>query len=144
MHSCSSARKSGGHLLHELVEQAPALGRFIAPAVLLLAGAYQLTPLKRAYLARCRTEGAALAMAQASPRRLWTMGLRYGLFCLGSCWALMLLMFAAGGVSLLWMLALGLLMTTERISRHGVHLAHLAGILLVVWSASSVMQAFQL
>ena len=64
------------------------------------------------------------------------MGLRHGLFCLGSCWALMLLMFAAGGVNLVWMLALGLLMTAERMSRQGVHLARLAGILLVVWSAA--------
>ncbi len=133
----------GDSLLHELVEQAPPLGRFIAPGALLLAGIYQLTPMKWAYLAKCRTEGAAVPVAQASQRRLWTLGMRYGLFCLGSCWALMLLMFAAGGVNLVWMLALGLLMTAERISRQGVHLARLAGILLVVWSASSVIQAFQ-
>ena len=133
----------GDSLLHELVDQAPSLGRFIAPGVLLLAGIYQLAPMKWACLARCRTEGAALPLAQASQRLLWTLGLRYGLFCLGSCCALMLLMFAAGGVNLAWMLALGLLMTVERISRQGVHLARLAGILLVVWSALSVMQAFQ-
>ena len=131
----------GDSLLHELVEQAPSLGRFIAPGVLLLVGIYQLTPLKWACLARCRSEGAALPLAQASHCRLWITGLRYGLFCLGSCWALMLLMFAAGGVNLVWMLALGLLMTAERISGQGVHLARFAGILLVVWAA---MQAFQL
>lgn len=131
-------------LLHELVHQAPSVGMFIAPGVLLLAGAYQLTPAKRACLARCRFEGAKLpSLAQASRRRLWTTGLRHGLFCLGSCWALMLLMFAAGGINLVWMLALGVLMTAERISSQGVPLARLAGILMVVWAVASAMQAVQ-
>ncbi|MFN8464078.1 MAG: DUF2182 domain-containing protein [Caldilineaceae bacterium] len=134
----------GDSLLHELVEQTPSIGRFIAPGVLLLAGAYQLTPMKWACLSRCRFEGAVLPLAQASPRRLWAIGLRHGLFCLGSCWSLMLLMFAAGGVNLVWMLVLGLLMTVERISSRGVYLARLAGMLMVVWSVASLMQGLQL
>ena len=134
----------GDSLLHELVHQVPSLGRFIAPGVLLLAGVYQLTPLKRACLARCRFEGAVLPFsAQASWRSLWQTGLRHGLFCLGSCWALMLMMFAAGGVNLVWMFGLGLLMTAERISSQGAQLARLAGLLLVIWSVGSVMLAVQ-
>ena len=132
----------GDSVLHELVEQAPSLGNLIAPGVLLLAGVYQLTPMKGACLARCRFKGAVLPpLTQVSRGRLWAMGLHHGLFCLGSCWALMLLMFAAGGVNLVWMLILGLLMTFERISRQGARLARLAGVLMVVWS---VMQAVQL
>ena len=131
----------GDSLLHEIVERVPSLGRVIAPCVLLLAGFYQLTPLKGACLARCRFEGVVLpAMLQTCPRRLWAVGLRHGLFCLGSCWALMLLMFAAGGVNLVWMLVLGLLMTVERISRQGAHLARLAGILMIVAAFMQVVQ----
>lgn len=134
----------GDGVLHELLEQAPSIGRLIAPSVLLLAGAYQLTPMKWACLARCRFVGTVLPpLAQASQRRIWTIGLHHGLFCLGSCWALMLLMFAAGGVNLAWMCALSVLMTAERISSQGVHLARLAGMLMVVWSVASLMQAVQ-
>ncbi len=56
----------GDSLLHELVEQVPSLGSFIAPGVLLLAGVYQLTPVKRACLARCRFEGAELPLSGTS------------------------------------------------------------------------------
>lgn len=134
----------GDSLLHELIEQAPSLGRFVAPGVLLLAGVYQLTPMKWACLARCRFEGAMLPFsAQGFQVSLWKTGLRHGLFCLGNCWALMLLMFAVGGVDLVWMLALGLLMTAERISSQGAHLARLAGIMMVVWVVASAMQAVQ-
>ncbi len=49
----------GDTLLHEFVEQVPALAGVIAPGVLLLAGVYQLTPMKRSCLARCRPEGTA-------------------------------------------------------------------------------------
>jgi predicted metal-binding membrane protein len=132
----------GDSVLHELVEQVPSLGNLIAPGVLLLAGVYQLTPVKRACLVRCRFEGAALPTLTQVPRsRLWAVGLHHGLFCLGNCWALMLLMFAAGGVNLAWMLALSLLMTAERMSSQGAQLGRLAGVLLVIWSA---MQAVQL
>lgn len=127
----------GDGQLHELVEQAPSVGRLVAPGILLLAGAYQLTPLKRACLARCRFEGAP---AHAFSQHLWNTGLRHGLFCVGSCWALMLLMFAAGGVNLVWMLALCLLMTAERISGRGAYLARCAGLLMVVRAAMQVVQ----
>jgi predicted metal-binding membrane protein len=126
----------GDGLLHELVEQAPSLGLFIAPGVLLLAGVYQLTPMKQACLAGCRFESSALSpLAQASFARIWMLGLRHGLFCLGSCWALMLLMFAAGGANLVWMLLLALIMLAERLAPRGTLLAQRVGVLMMLWWA---------
>ena len=131
----------GDSVLHEIAEQVPALAGVIAPGVLLLAGAYQLTPMKRACLARCRLEGGAFKLlAQSSRRNRWTLGMLHGVFCLGSCWALMLLMFAAGGVNLIWMLILCAVMAAERLTRHGIYLAHVVGVLLIMCWAASVLQ----
>jgi predicted metal-binding membrane protein len=55
------------------------------------------------------------------------MGLDHGLYCLGCCWALMLVMFAAGVADLAWMAALGGLMTYEKLGRHGPRVAAVAG-----------------
>ena len=131
----------GDSVLHEIVEQLPALAGVIAPGVLLLAGVYQLTPMKRACLSRCRLEGRAVELlAHSSRRNSWTLGLLHGVFCLGSCWALMLLMFAGGGVNLIWMLILCAVMAAERLTRHGAYLAHVVGVLLILCWAASVLQ----
>jgi predicted metal-binding membrane protein len=123
----------GDSALHEVVEQRPALAGVIAPGVLLLAGGYQFTPLKRACLARCRTWNMPPSGGeQAHVGDGWVAGLRHGLACLGSCWALMLLMFAFGGMNPLWMLALGSVMTAERLARPHFPLSPLLGGLLIL------------
>ena len=125
----------GDGVLHEMVEQVPPLAGVIAPGVLLLAGIYQFTPIKRACLSRCHPESAVFtAFGQTSSRNDWIVGLRHGVFCLGSGWALMLLMFAIGGVNLLWMLILGVMMTAERLTYNGVYFARVVGVLLIVSS----------
>lgn len=122
----------GDTVLHEFVEHHPALAGAIAPGVVLLAGVYQLTPTKRVCLAKCRLEGTAFAaLIQPKDHDLWIAGLRHGLYCVGSCWALMLLMFALGGVNLAWMLILGAIMTVERLSRRGERLTRFVGVALV-------------
>jgi len=130
----------GDSALHEIVERVPALEGVIAPGVLLLAGVYQFTSIKRACLSRCRPEGAAFkTLRQSSRRSLWTMGLLHGVFSLGSCWALMLLMFAIGGVSMIWMLVLGAVMAAECLSQRGEGIARLLGVVLVAASALLLM-----
>ena len=65
----------GDGVLHEIVEQVPALAGVIAPSVLLLAGVYQLTPMKRACLSRCRPEGAVFnTLGQSSLSNFWSSG----------------------------------------------------------------------
>ena len=123
------------NLLHEIVEQVPALAGVIAPGVLVIAGIYQMTPMKRVCLSRCRPEGTAFTtLGQASHPNVWHVGMQHGMYCLGSGWALMLLMFAIGGVNLIWMLVLGVIMLAERMMHHGDQIAQLLGLTLIVCS----------
>jgi predicted metal-binding membrane protein len=106
----------------------------IAAAVVLVAGIYQYTPLKRMCLEQCRTPYSFLAShwRGTSPERdAIRLGLRHGLFCLGCCWSLMLLMFALAGLNLAWMLALGAAMAFERSSARGHELTRPLGVVLI-------------
>jgi predicted metal-binding membrane protein len=125
----------GDSILHEVVEERPALASLIAPGIVFLAGIYQLTPMKRVCLSKCCSDGAAFAsLAQTGRPNPWRVGLRYGAFCVGSCWGLMLLMVAMGGVNFVGMLVLGAISAAERLDNHGANLARALGILLIVFS----------
>ena len=137
LHGATHAATHEAH--HELAEHSSSLAGLIAPGVLLLAGVYQLSPMKRACLSRCRSDGPVfqgLGHELRAPNRrdLWALGLRHGVYCLGSCWGLMLLMFAAGGSHLAWMGGLGVVMAVERLSKRGYGLAQLLGVVLIVAS----------
>jgi predicted metal-binding membrane protein len=88
-------------------------------AILIGAGAYQLSALKAACLTKCRNPMAFFLShwAEGASGAL-KMGLRHGLICLGCCWALMLLMFAFGAMNLVWMGLLGLFMLLEKTAPH--------------------------
>lgn len=104
--------------LHALVALWPWLAarpELILAGALGLAGAYQFSPLKDACLHACRSPYATVVIGyRRGMRGAWRLGFRHGLSCLGCCWALMLVMFATGVGSLLWMLLLGVLMTAEK------------------------------
>lgn len=87
-----------------------------ATGMLLIAvGLYQFTPLKRACLTKCRYP-MPYFMAKWSdrPGDVFRMGLSQGASCLGCCWALMLLAFAAGAMNLVWMAGMAVLMMLEK------------------------------
>jgi len=87
----------------------------IAAALFILAGLFQWTPFKHACVSRCRSPMAFfLSCWEEGDGGYWRMGLRMGWFCLGCCWALMLLMFALGIMNLLWMALLALYMYAEK------------------------------
>lgn len=137
----------GDSFLHQMTEPAAplaALSSWIAPAIVLIAGLYQFTPVKRHYMARCRTSDAL--NYQRSGEKLTRAaalkgGLRLGGFCIGSCWLLMLLMFALGQHRLDWMLALGGVLAAERLAPGGHRLALLVGFGLVVWATFFALTA---
>jgi len=85
-------------------------------AVFVAAGAYQFSALKHACVTQCQNPlPFFFANWTAEPRGVLRLGLRQGLYCLGCCWAMMLLMFAVGVMNVVWMAALGALMTVEKI-----------------------------
>jgi predicted metal-binding membrane protein len=112
-----------------------------AGAILLGAGAYQFSALKHACLTQCqRPLPFFLAHWSTLPADVFRLGLRQGLYCLGCCWAMMLVMFAVGVMNVVWMALLGVIMglekvmTTNRFSRAvGVVLIG-AGVIFIVTS----------
>jgi predicted metal-binding membrane protein len=92
-----------------------ASSQWLGGALLLGAGIYQLTPWKARCLTNCRSP---LAFLMAEWRSGWRgalrMGWRHGLYCLGCCWALMLLLFVMGVMNLAWIAALSVLVVLEK------------------------------
>ncbi len=102
----------------------------LSASVLIAAGVYQFTPLKRACLTRCRNPRVAL-LDGASPRLAFRVGVEEGLACLGCCWALMAVMFAAGLMNIAVMAALGVLMGIEKLVA-GLSFTYVMGAVLLL------------
>jgi len=126
---------AGDAVLHSLVASSAwmtANDWVIAPSVLLLAGAFQFTPLKDACLRACRHPASFLRRHyRRGASGAFALGARHGMFCVGCCWALMLVMFAAGAVSLIWMAALTALMVHEKTRPSGARTVPLTGTVLL-------------
>jgi len=107
-------------LLHALIDGNPWLtfnGWIIGAAVLALAGGFQFSALKHRCLDKCRSPLAVVLehwQGRAHRRQALRLGLAHGLYCVGCCWALMLLMFVVGAGSVGWMMALGAVMAAEK------------------------------
>jgi predicted metal-binding membrane protein len=114
---------AGDMQLHRLVDTWPWLAahsQIVAAATLGLAAIYQLTPLKDACLKACRHPGMYLVSHyRRGALNGFRLGLGHALFCLGCCWALMLVMFAAGVAHLAWMGVLALIMLVEKAAPGG-------------------------
>jgi predicted metal-binding membrane protein len=109
---------------------------------LLLAGAFQFSPLKNACLTACRNPiGFLWQHYRRGAAGAWRLGLRHGLSCLGCCWALMLVMVATGVNSLVWMVGLTAVMVIEKTARRGARLVAPVGIVLLVAGASLALSA---
>lgn len=91
-------------------------GREVAAAVILAASAYQLTPIKRACLTRCRGPFSFVLEHWREGRRgALRMGTIHGAWCVGCCWALMAGLFALGLMSVGWMAFIAALITIEKL-----------------------------
>ena len=115
----------------------------IGAATVLVAGVYQFTPLKFACLDRCRSPlGFVTEHWRGRRERLaaFRLGVHHGLFCVGCCWSLMLLMLAVGAGSLGWMLALGAVMAAEKNLPWGRRLTTPLGLALLAGSGAIILQ----
>jgi predicted metal-binding membrane protein len=103
-----------------------------AAAFLIVAGVYQLTPLKRVCLRSCHSPMSFLVGHwRAGARGALRMGIDHGIYCLGCCWALMLLLFVGGVMNLYVIAALATLVAVEKLVRGGEQISRLSGGLLV-------------
>jgi len=106
--------------------------RAATAVVLLVAGLYQLTPAKVVCLQVCRSPLALLTRHwRPGAMGALQMGVEQGVFCLGCCWALMLLLFAGGVMNLAVIAALTVLVLVEKIAPAGLRVRLLTGIALV-------------
>ena len=111
-------------------------------AIFIGAGVYQFSALKHACLTQCQSPFPFFfAHWQTTPRGVFRLGVQQGLYCLGCCWAMMLVMFAVGVMNVIWMAGLGVLMTIEKIGT-GKRFTYALGVALIVAGAGFVLTAF--
>ena len=107
---------------------------YLGGVLLLLAGAFQWSRLKNECLTQCRTPMGFLMTSWREGRGgALRMGLDHGAYCLGCCWALMLLLFVLGIMNLLWIAALAAFVLAERVAPKGEWISRISGVLLVGW-----------
>jgi predicted metal-binding membrane protein len=108
--------------------------RLLTAALLIVAGLYQLSPLKAACLRQCRSPAAFLS-------RHWRegiggairLGVLHGAYCVGCCWLLMTLLFVGGIMNFAWIAALTLIVGLEKLLPRGDLVARVAGTALIAW-----------
>lgn len=105
-----------------------------AGSILVFAGLYQLTPLKNSCLEKCRSPmGYFLSNWRDGRLGALAMGVHHGLFCIGCCWVLMLIMFVGGTMSVVTMALLTIFIVAERVLPPGPWVARIPGLLLIAW-----------
>jgi predicted metal-binding membrane protein len=119
-----------------LVETAPEVAKWLAVGIFLTAGAYQLTPLKRACLRHCRSPLTSIlhyGSMQGSARD-FRVGVHHGLYCVGCCWGLMIVLVAVGVMNLAAMALLAVVIFLEKIWRRGDTLANFVGLCFIAFA----------
>lgn len=111
-------------------------------AIFIGAGVYQFSALKHACLKRCQHPFPFFFVNWATtPRGVFRLGVKQGIFCLGCCWAMMLVMFAVGVMNVIWMAGLGVAMTIEKMGT-GKRFTYIIGSVLIAGGIAFVVLAF--
>ena len=88
----------------------------LGAVALIAAGVYQLTPFKEACLGKCRNPlQFFMTRWRPGPGGAFGMGLEHGAWCVGCCWALMLLLFVAGVMNLAWVALIAAFVFVEKV-----------------------------
>ena len=111
-------------------------GPFASAALLTIAGVYQLTPLKHACLTTCQSPMSFLARRwRSGTLGAFRMGIDHGVYCVGCCWALMVLLFAGGVMNLVVIAALTAFVAFEKLMPLGVWGPRVTGAALLIAAA---------
>lgn len=123
--------------LHKMALLSPAMAVLsprIGGAVLIVAGLYQMTPWKGACLTHCRSPLSFLMTHWRDGQ--WgalEIGAHHGAYCLGCCWALMVILFVVGVMNLVWVAALAALVLLEKVGPYGTAIARISGAVLAIY-----------
>jgi predicted metal-binding membrane protein len=111
-------------------------------AIFIAGGLYQFSALKDACLRQCQRPFPFFFTHWATtPRGVFRLGVKQGLYCVGCCWAMMLVMFAVGVMNVVWMAALGVVMTFEKIGT-SKRFSYAVGAALIAIGIGFVLSAF--
>ncbi|SLN30033.1 hypothetical protein ROA7450_01294 [Roseovarius albus] len=115
-------------------------GPTFSALILFIAAAYQLTPLKQTCLHHCQSPAEWLSRHWIkSGWGTFRMGLHHGTYCVGCCWALMLLLFVGGVMNLIWIAALAVIVLLEKLSIPGFKTGHFSAALLGLWGVATLL-----
>ena len=135
--SLQEALQNAGHLSAMMLWSKSAA---LSAGVLAAAGAYQLSPLKQACLAHCRSPVQFLTRYWRPGRGgAFLIGVRHGAYCVGCCWLLMALLFVGGVMNLLWIAALTGVVLVEKLSPVGDRIGKILGVVLIAWAVATLM-----
>ena len=132
----------GDRLIHAVADQSAWLqdnAYVIGGATIMVAGLYQFTPLKYMCLDKCRSPMMFITARWSGSRHALAalrLGMDHGVFCVGCCWSLMLLMFVVGVGNIGWMLILGAIMAVEKNMPWGKQLSAPLGASLALGGAA--------
>lgn len=114
--------------------------RWLSGVILILAGIYQLTPLKYACLSHCRAPASFLARHwRPHAPGVFRLGAIHGAYCVGCCWLLMALLFVGGVMNLAWIAALAILVLVEKMLRAGQWVGRAVGVALIAWGFATLL-----
>ena len=107
----------------------------LSGGILILAGLYQFTPLKDVCLNQCRTPlGFIMTAWKEGYVGALKMGFHHGTFCVGCCWALMLILFAVGVMNMLWVILITIFVLLEKVLPFPTKVMRsITGFSLVIW-----------
>jgi predicted metal-binding membrane protein len=129
--------------LHERALLSPAMAttsRGVAAALLVLAGIYQWTPLKRACLAHCAAPLQFLTTHwRGGIGGAWRMGVLHGAYCIGCCWLLMALLFVGGVMNLAWVAAIAAYIFLEKVLPFNRWVSRICGLALIAFGVATAV-----
>jgi predicted metal-binding membrane protein len=110
-------------------------------SIFVAAGLYQFSALKHACLTQCQQPFPFFfANWATTPKGVFRLGMKQGIYCLGCCWAMMLVMFAVGVMNIVWMAGLGMVMTIEKMLT-GRRFTHAVGVVMIVAGSAVLLAA---
>lgn len=114
----------------------------LVAVILIAAGIYQWTPLKQACLRHCRSPlEFVLTYWRNGVWGAFVMGARHGVYCVGCCWVLMLLLFVGGVMNLVWIAGIALFILVEKLAPAGHWVGRGVGVLLMAWGVATLLTA---